>query len=102
MNLKIFYLSFGVWFNNMERLILASSSPRRRDLLNSIGVKFEVIESNFDESILERRKIPTEFVTASAYGKASDVFDRTDHGIVLAADTVLNILYILWVLKQEH
>ena len=58
----------------MRKIILASASPRRRELLNQIGLKFEVIPSHKDEVIGD--KAPAEAVMALAAGKAGDIYDR--------------------------
>ena len=39
------------------RIILASASPRRKELLEMIGVKFEIITSNADETFLPKLTI---------------------------------------------
>ena len=56
----------------MSRLILASSSPRRRELLTQIGLKFEVIASNAEENTKSRE--PSEMVQELSLLKATDVF----------------------------
>ncbi len=74
----------------MSKFILASSSPRRRDILNQIGIEFEVIESNADEEILDKRS-PEEYVKILAERKAKSVFDSIseDDVVVIGADTVV-------------
>ena len=73
----------------MKKIILASKSPRRRELLDSIGLKFEIKDSNFDESKVRFTDNAGEFTEALAYGKAKGVSDKIDEGIVLGADTVV-------------
>lgn len=68
------------------RLVLASSSPRRRALLASIGLGFEVISPNVDESRWPDED-PSMFVERVAKSKAL-VVDEPDC-IVIAADTVV-------------
>ncbi|MBI2161779.1 MAG: septum formation protein Maf [Candidatus Rokubacteria bacterium] len=69
------------------RLILASASPRRRDLLSVICPKFEVEASEVEET-LEGGPVP-EAVGRLALRKARAVAGRHRDGIVLAADTVV-------------
>ena len=71
------------------RVILASGSPRRKELLKSITQDFEVIVSNSDESFEEGLTIE-EQSKRIAYLKAKTVFDQT-HGdrIVIGADTMV-------------
>ncbi|MEJ8545739.1 Maf family protein [Brevibacillus borstelensis] len=69
-------------------LILASSSPRRRELLQTIGLDFTVITSDVDESTAQGL-LPHEVVEQLAYRKARAVADRVEKGIVLGSDTVV-------------
>ena len=71
----------------MANLILASASPRRRDLLKQIGVNFEIFPSEVDENITE--KDPIEYVRELSYMKALWVAERVPKGIILAADTIV-------------
>ena len=73
------------------RLILASTSPRRRELLALLGLPFEVIGSGFDEdSISTEGLAPGEWVTALATGKATEVARRlSGNALVLGADTTV-------------
>ena len=72
------------------KLILASRSPRRRQLLTEAGYQFEVLPPDeLIEYAADLRKTPRELVSDLAYQKAADVARRTDEGIVLACDTVV-------------
>jgi len=71
------------------RLILASQSPRRRELLRRIWSEFEVIPSEIEE-VLEGGPTP-EAVAGLALRKARAVAARVSAGTVLAADTVVVI-----------
>jgi len=72
-------------------LILASSSPRRRELLDQIGVAYRVIVSHIDETALGREK-PGDYVCRLAREKALDVVGRTACNLpVLGADTAVII-----------
>ena len=72
-----------------SRFILASQSPRRRQLLNEAGYQFEVIEPNESaECGVCSRETPPELVARLAFQKAKDVALRVDHAIVLGCDTV--------------
>ena len=76
----------------MPRFILASNSPRRRELLMMLGMEFEVIVSDCDESVY-REMSPGELVCELAMRKARAVADahkfEGDY-IVLGADTVVS------------
>jgi septum formation protein len=70
-------------------LILASRSPRRRELLKTAGYGFEVIApSESAECGLCSQETPPEFVARLAFQKAADVAPRVEEGIVLGCDTV--------------
>jgi len=59
-----------------KRLILASASPRRRDLLCLLGLPFEVIASEVSEEIPEEMRVPFSIVERLALAKADDVTSR--------------------------
>jgi len=72
-------------------LILASSSPRRQELLRSAGIEFEVQPSYILEEIL-RGERPEEFARRAAREKATHVAASSPPGsLVLGADTVVVI-----------
>ncbi|MBC8232041.1 septum formation inhibitor Maf [bacterium] len=73
---------------NYPRLILASASPRREQLLNQVGLDFEVIPSNFDESRVCTSN-PTESAQQAAIAKAIAVAKKLSEGIVIGADTIV-------------
>lgn len=69
------------------KVILASNSPRRKQLLSEIGVDFTVIPSNF----IEPKNFglsPEKYVEFLAKSKAESVF-KTHGGVVIGADTVV-------------
>lgn len=70
------------------KLILASSSPRRQDLLNQVNVDFELRKQSADESRVTITK-PVEKVKALAKIK-SDVTETFEGEVVLTADTVVS------------
>ena len=71
------------------RLVLASSSPRRRDLLASVGLVPEVRPAGIDETLLAGEH-PVAYVRRLASGKAAAVA-RHDGEVVLAADTTVEL-----------
>lgn len=71
-----------------RKIVLASNSPRRKELLQKLGYLFSVIPSDFDEKLV-RHENPSEFVRLCALGKAVDVSFKLQGGIVLGADTVV-------------
>jgi septum formation protein len=70
-------------------LILASRSPRRRELLREAGYAFQVIPpGEHAESELDFCEPPAEMVSRLAIQKAADVAVRVERGLVLGCDTV--------------
>ena len=70
-------------------IILASKSPRRKQLLSILGLKFEVISSDFDESDVVFNISPQEFCESLAYNKAKVVADKFPNKLVIGADTIV-------------
>jgi septum formation protein len=71
-----------------KKLILASSSPRRSDLLRQIGAEFEVVVSNYEEDNSLEMK-PSDLVETFSKAKALDVAKKTKDAVIIAADTVI-------------
>lgn len=69
-------------------IILASASPRRRELLTLAGIEYTVVPSACEE-ILPERITPEKAVQSLAEQKAADVFARFPDDTVIAADTVV-------------
>lgn len=70
------------------RIILASASPRRKELLAQIGLDFEVLVSDVEEVITEIA--PNRVVEELSMQKAEAVFQRTEGDVmVIGADTVV-------------
>src|SRR4030043_2088617 len=72
----------------MKRIILASASPRRKELLDKIGLKCEVEPSNYDEDIHSGLS-PDELARAISLEKAKLVASKHKNAIVIAADTFI-------------
>jgi septum formation protein len=70
------------------RLILASGSPARRQLLTRAGYAFEVEPAHIDEPSGDGFTDPRSYVQTVAWLKAAAVAPRVGEGVVLAADTV--------------
>jgi septum formation protein len=70
------------------RLILASASPRRADLLAAAGFAFDVMPVEIDERVLASER-PAEYVSRLALAKAREVARRNPGTPVLGADTAV-------------
>ncbi len=73
-----------------NKLVLASSSPRRQELLKQLGLDFEVIPSRIQEDFV-RGETPRRHVLRLAEAKALDVGNRYPDRWVVAADTVVYV-----------
>lgn len=73
----------------MKKIILASASPRRSELLRQIGVDFEVVPSEVDETN-DLNLDPEEYAIEISYRKASDISKKIDGKyLIVAADTIV-------------
>jgi len=72
------------------KIILASKSPRRRELLAHMQVDFEAITSNFAERLDDTRS-PETVATELALGKALDVAEKYPDALVIGSDTIVTI-----------
>lgn len=70
------------------KIILASASPRRRELLTLAGIEHEVVVANADESI-SSSLTPEEAATTVARRKARAVFETRHSDCVIGADTIV-------------
>ena len=72
-----------------SRIILASSSPRRKELLQSVGIKFEIIAPLSDESLLHNEN-SKDYALRLALEKAISVSQNLDGDfLVIGADTIV-------------
>ncbi|MBO5551186.1 MAG: septum formation protein Maf [Lachnospiraceae bacterium] len=71
------------------KIILASSSPRRKEIMELAGLSFEIDTSDADES-MEATSGPSEYVEELSLRKASAVAGRHPDDIVIGADTIVS------------
>lgn len=74
----------------MANLILASSSARRKELLEQVGLNFDVFSPDIDESVIANESIHS-YVERLAVTKAQAVLAQFPDSIVIAADTSLSV-----------
>ena len=72
----------------IERIVLASASPRRAELLRAAGIDFEIQPADVDETIGVGES-PVEYVSRLAEAKGRLVYERDSSRTVLAADTAV-------------
>ncbi len=75
----------------MNRLILASGSPRRKDLLSEAGFIFDIEPSVFEEDMTQDLT-PAELVKNLSYGKARDIADKHtgEDRVILGGDSIVS------------
>ncbi len=73
-----------------RRLILASKSPRRAELLRQVGLEFDAVPSGVKEDFVEGES-PQEHVIRLSLAKAKDVASKYPESWVIAADTIVYI-----------
>ncbi|MGM9531163.1 Maf family protein [Intestinibacter sp.] len=69
-------------------IILASASPRRKEILQNTKLKFEVQKSEIEEEVFEEES-PESMVVRLAYEKAFDVAQKNRDKLVIGADTIV-------------
>lgn len=72
------------------KIILASQSPRRKELLAAMGLQFEAIPSNFDE-LLDSSRLPAIVAQELAIGKANAVAEQYPDALVIGSDTIVSV-----------
>lgn len=76
---------------NHTQFILASGSPRRKELLERAGHNFKIVPSKIDESAFDTdRTPPIEYAKTLALAKAKDIAAEYPDMLVLGADTVVD------------
>nr|XP_018902125.1 PREDICTED: N-acetylserotonin O-methyltransferase-like protein [Bemisia tabaci] len=77
---------------NKQRIVLASGSPRRKEILSQVGLKFEVVTSKFPETLdLSNYKTHADYAIDTAFHKVKEVSDREAADLIIGADTVVSL-----------
>lgn len=76
--------------NVNRQIILASGSPRRRELLERLGLPFTVVPSEFEEYLDDARSVE-EIAKELGIGKAREVAARYPEAIVIGGDTIVTV-----------
>lgn len=72
----------------MKKIVLASSSPRRQQILSDLGVNFEMSSPTKFEEVMNGLK-PDELVCRNAVGKAREIAAQYNDAIIIGCDTVI-------------
>jgi len=71
------------------KMILASSSPRRKELLHRLNYPFDIILPDVDESIIALDSNPEQYCICLAEMKTNDISQHYPHALVIGADTIV-------------
>ena len=69
------------------KVVLATTSKFKNQILDTVGIKHSMIESNFDEDLVKEKDI-YEYVKKISFGKACSVKDKVNNSIIIALDTI--------------
>ncbi len=74
-----------------KKIVLASASPRRKELFKLMGLKYIQVSADVDESVFPQdHSNPRKFVLTQSSKKCKEIVSRMDHDcIVIAADTIV-------------
>jgi len=87
---------------NLEKLLLASQSPRRKELLEQTGIELEIVPSDIDEEDISIKN-PVEYVKTLSFMKAEKVAAAYPDSWILGADTIVVVRdQILGKPESEH
>jgi septum formation protein len=83
----------------MRKIILASTSPRRKELLEKTGLNFDIATSDYEED-MTLSLAPKELVIYLSQGKAQAIAGKYPDAIIIAADTI--VVYKGAILGKPH
>jgi septum formation protein len=72
-----------------RKIILATTSPRRHSLAQTMGLDFDIVPSSYEEDMTMKLS-PDNLVKELSYGKAEDVAKKFKKGIVIGVDTIVS------------
>ncbi len=70
-------------------VVLASNSPRRREIVRALDARVECVDPGYDEGARSHGESPEQFAHRLARGKALAAASRAPRGIVIGADTIV-------------
>lgn len=72
----------------MKKLVLASASPRRKEILSALGVSFELDSAHDFQEVHPEQHDPETLVVMNAVGKAREIAPRHANALVIGVDTI--------------
>ncbi len=80
-----------MFFKTNRPFVLASASPRRNELLASLGIPFTIHASDVEERSIKKDERPETYAQALASIKASAIYEDYPEAVVIGADTVVSL-----------
>lgn len=80
-----------MFFESNETIILASASPRRKELLSRLGLPFTVHASDVEERPIENGELPETYAQSLSSIKASAIYEDHPGALIIGADTIVTI-----------
>lgn len=71
------------------KIVLASQSPRRKQILSQFDIELRCVSHLFDESSVSNKKDPAKYCESISKGKADSISDKYNEEIIIAADTIV-------------
>lgn len=69
------------------KVVLATTSEFKNKILDTVGIKHSMVESNFDEEIVKEENV-YEYVKKLAFGKANSIKEKVNDSIIIGLDTI--------------
>lgn len=69
------------------KVVLATTSKFKNEILDTVGIKHSMIESDFDENLINEENV-YDYVLKLSYGKAHSIKDKVNNSIIIGLDTV--------------
>ena len=85
-------------FLNNKNIILASGSPRRKEILSDLGIKFTVKTSDFPENLSKENTTPSNYVEQTCLNKFNFFLEKR---IPITTDFSIRILFNIMILSRK-
>ena len=72
------------------KVVLATTSKFKNQILDTVGIKHSMVESSFDENEINEKDV-YEYVKKIALGKASSIKDKVNNSIIIGLDTIVYV-----------
>ena len=92
----LLYIKYKLkWVSVCMKIILASKSPRRKELLSLLDLQFEIVTADIDETMDPSLPVTDEVARISAQKAAAVASGLSDDSVIISADTIVELDGIL-------